>query len=73
MEVPMYTPTRPGTIKDDLSNLYWKYLWGSERIAQGNKELGMGGSGGWKTTALQCAAMGAVNTKGSKNGKRFCE
>ena len=59
MEVPMYTPTRPGTIKDDLSNLYWKYLWGSERIAQGNKELGMGGSGGWKTTALQCAAMGA--------------
>lgn len=59
MEACTFTPTQPGTVKDDLSDLKWKYLFGGPNNSQQNKEIGMGGAGGWKMTALHVAAMGA--------------
>ena len=59
MEPCTYTPTEPGTIADDLSNLRWKYLFGGAFRGQGNKDIGMEGAGGWKMTSMHGAAMGA--------------
>ena len=58
-EVPFYHPTRPGQVKPDKSNLYWKYLWGGRHGAQGNKEIGGEGAGGWKGSAADLALLGA--------------
>eukprot|EP00941_MAST-03F_sp_MAST-3F-sp1_P002984 g2984.t1 len=58
-EVPFYHPTRPGQIKADKSNLYWKYLWGGYTGSQGNKELGLEAAGGWKGSAGSIALLGA--------------
>lgn len=57
-EVPCYTTTRPGTLGTDKRKLMWKYLWGGRSMAQGNKEIGMEGAGGWKGTAEDLARLG---------------
>ena len=67
-EVPMYAPTRPGQIKPDKSNLYWKYLWGGRKGAQGNKEIGLEGGGGWKGSAADLALLGADLLSGIMGG-----
>ena len=46
MEACTFTPTQPGTVKDDLSDLKWKYLFGGPNNSQQNKEIGMGGADG---------------------------
>lgn len=58
-EVLFYHPTRPGQIKADKSNLYWKYLWGGRAGSQGNRELGLEAAGGWKGSAGSVALLGA--------------
>lgn len=63
-EVPCYTVTRPGTLGEDKSNLKWKYMWGGRSLAQGNKEIGMEGAGGWKGTAQDLARLGGDMSAG---------
>jgi len=63
-EVPCYTVTRPGTLGEDKSNLKWKYMWGGRSLAQGNKEIGMEGAGGWKGSAQDLARLGADMSAG---------
>ena len=67
-EVPMYAQTRPGQINSDKSNLYWKYLWGGRKGAQGNKEIGLEGGGGWKGSAADLALLGADLLSGLMGG-----
>lgn len=67
-EVPHYTPTRPGTLGEDKSNLKWKYIWGGRSLAQGNKEIGMEGAGGWKGRAADLARLGADMQAGLTGG-----